>query len=279
MPTNLLCSETDSGTLSVMIPVHNEERTIGTVLRKVLLLGGLIKEIIVVDDASRDETVAIIEEEMHNDGRIRLFRHDTNQGKTAAIRTALQHVRGEILIVQDADLEYDPEDIPDVISPILKGQADVVYGSRFLRRKDSRVQYLMHYLANIGLTRFSNLFTGRRMSDMETCYKAFRAGVLKPLRITSRGFGMEVEITALMSRTRARTFEVPISYHGRSYKEGKKIRFRDGVMAGFYILWYNLVAPWFPATRVYVATVNEYLRKEPSLQIPQQEQVSELQAA
>src|SRR5262249_44368250 len=155
-------------------------------------------------------------------------------------------------LIQDADLEYDPADIPAVIAPILAGRADVVYGSRFLTPPTPpyqgggkyRTRYLAHYLANVSLTQLSNLLTGRRLTDMETGYKAFRAGVIKPLRLTSRGFGLEVEITALISRTKARTCEVPISYRGRGYRDGKKIGFLDGIMAGLYILWFNLGHPW-----------------------------------
>jgi glycosyltransferase involved in cell wall biosynthesis len=174
---------------------------------------------------------------------IQFCRLSQNSGKTAAIRRALELATGDIVIVQDADLEYDPEEIPDVIAPILAGHADVVYGSRFLVRRTTRVLYFYHYLANVSLTFLSNLLTNRNMTDIETCYKAFRAGVIKPLRLTSSGFGMEIEITALITKTEARTYEVPISYYGRSYEEGKKIGVWDGVMAGLYIFYCNLVAP------------------------------------
>ena len=170
--------------------------------------------------------------------------------------------RATIIIVQDADLECDPAEIPAVVAPILAGQADVVYGSRFLVRRAARVQYFSHYLANTALTFFSNLLTNRNMTDIETCYKAFRAGVIKPLRLTSRGFGMEVEITAMVTKSRARIHEVPISYQSRSYEEGKKIGVSDGVMAGLYILYYNLVAPRLPKGRRYVAEVNSFLAAE-----------------
>jgi hypothetical protein len=148
------------------------------------------------------------------------------------------------------------------VAPILAGQADVVYGSRFLVRRAARVQYFSHYLANIALTFFSNLLTNRNMTDIETCYKAFRAGVIKPLRLTSRGFGMEVEITAMVTKSRARIHEVPISYQSRSYEEGKKIGISDGIMAGLYILYYNLITPRLPKGRRYVAGVNRFLAIE-----------------
>ncbi len=260
---NSYFTDDSQGKLSVLIPVYNEERTIGTVLRKVLSLGSVLKEIVVVDDGSTDESARIIEEMAEIDPRIHFHSQPRNQGKTAAIRKALELASGEIFIIQDADLEYDPAEIPDVISPILEGHADVVYGSRFLVRKATRVLYFYHYLANVTLTFLSNLLTNRNMTDIETCYKAFRSGVIKPLKLTSRGFGMEVEITAMVCKTNARSYEVPISYYGRSYQEGKKISFRDGVMAGFYILWFNLIKPLFPSTKRYLNTVNDYLDKEP----------------
>jgi glycosyltransferase involved in cell wall biosynthesis len=251
-----------AGLVSVLMPVYNEEATVGTVIRRVLALGSLIKEIIVVDDGSSDRTGAIVQSIADRNPVVRYVRQPANRGKTAAIQRALQEASGEIVIVQDADLEYDPSEIPAVIEPILSGHADVVYGSRFLVRRAARVLYFYHYLANSALTFLSNLLTNRNMTDIETCYKAFRAGVVKPLELTSRGFGMEVEITALVSHTRARTYEVPISYYGRSYEEGKKIGYWDGVMAGLYILYYNLVAPYTPRGRRYIAAVNAYLERE-----------------
>jgi glycosyltransferase involved in cell wall biosynthesis len=198
---------------------------------------------------------------------VRFFRLPQNQGKTAAIRHALEHATGEIIIIQDADLEYDPREIPAVIEPILGGQADVVYGSRFLVRKAARVLYFYHYLANKFLTFLSNLLTNRNMTDIETCYKVFRSGVIKPLRLTSRGFGMEVEITALVCKTRARTYEVPISYYGRSYEEGKKIGVTDGIKAIWYIFYFNLIKPKLSGGRRYVAAVNTFLEET---DVPQQ---------
>jgi glycosyltransferase involved in cell wall biosynthesis len=248
--------------LSVLVPAFNEEQTIIPVLRKVLALGPLVKEIIVVDDGSKDRTPELVRELAACEPLIRFHQLLVNRGKTAAINRALEMASGDVIIVQDADLEYDPAEIPDVIAPILTGHADVVYGSRFLVRRAARVLYFYHYLANRGLTFVSNLLTNRNMTDIETCYKAFRAGVIKPLRLTSRGFGMEVEITALVTKTRARTYEVPISYYGRSYEEGKKIGFRDGVMAMLYLLFYNLVAPFIRSGRRYVEEANAFLATE-----------------
>jgi len=244
--------------VSVLVPVYNEERTVATVLDRVLALP-LPLEIVVVDDGSSDRTHEVVAAVAARDPRVRVIRLAINQGKTAAIRRAISEAAGTILIVQDADLEYDPAEIPEVLAPIVSGHAVVVYGSRFLVRRAARVLYFYHYLANTGLTFLSNLLTNRNMTDIETCYKSFRAGVIKPLVLTSRGFGMEVEITAMVSQTRARTYEVPISYYGRSYEEGKKIGLRDGVMALYYILYFNLIAPRLPAGRRYVQQVNRYL--------------------
>ena len=245
--------------LSVLIPAYNEAETIEHVIRCVLELGEIVKEVIVVDDGSTDRTAAVVERVAAAEPLVRFFRLQQNQGKTAAIRHALDRANGEVIIVQDADLEYDPREIPAVIGPILEGQADVVYGSRFLVRKATRVLYFYHYLANKFLTFLSNLLTNRNMTDIETCYKAFRAGVIKPLILTSCGFGMEIEVTALVCKTKARTYEVPISYYGRSYEEGKKIGMMDGINAIWYIFYFNLIKPRLYAGRCYVETVNAFL--------------------
>ena len=249
----------NSPSLSVLVPAYNEERTIAEVLRKVLRLPLNLKEVIVVDDGSTDGTAAAVGEVALMDSRVRFYHSARNLGKTAAISLAIEEARGDILLIQDADLEYDPEEIPEVIRPILAGQADVVYGSRFSVRRAARVLYFYHYLANRSLTFLSNVLTNRNMSDIETGYKAFRSGVIKPLRLRSHGFGMEVEITAMICKTKARTYEVPISYYGRTYEEGKKILFSDGLAAVLYILYFNLIKPLFPASRQYVQTVNDWL--------------------
>jgi glycosyltransferase involved in cell wall biosynthesis len=225
----------------------------------VLALGPVVKEVVVVDDGSTDATADAVRRAAAGQPKVRFFPQPVNQGKTAAIRRALEEATGEIVIIQDADAEYDPAEIPEVIDPILKGHADVVYGSRFLVRKAARVLYFRHYLANIGLTFLSNLLTNRNMTDIETCYKAFRADVIKPMTLTSKGFGMEVEITALVCKTQARTYEVPISYYGRSFEEGKKIGLWDGVDALWYIGYYNLVKPRTASGKRYVQAVNTAL--------------------
>jgi glycosyltransferase involved in cell wall biosynthesis len=225
--------------LSVIIPAYNEEATIAHVVREVLKLEALF-EIIVVDDYSRDRTAEIVRGLVAEDSRIRLLQHEVNRGKTAGLRTGFAQVRGEIVIVQDADLEYDPTEIPEVIQPILDGKADVVYGSRFLVRKASRVLYFYHFVANKLLTFTSNLFTNINLTDVETGYKAFRAEIMRNMIITSTRFGFEIEVTAKVAKLGCAMYEVPISYYGRTYEQGKKIGAMDAVAAFWYILLYNV---------------------------------------
>jgi glycosyltransferase involved in cell wall biosynthesis len=260
--------KTDEPTISILIPAYNEHATIGLVLAKLLALPLNLREILVVDDGSSDGTHLVVQRFAAEDERVRYLKQPKNQGKTAAIRVALAAAQGDILLIQDADLEYDPADIPDLVAPILEAKADVVYGSRFLVKRAARVLYFYHYLANKSLTFLSNLLTNRNMSDIETCYKAFRAEVIKPLQLTSSGFGLEVEITAMICRTTARTFEVPISYYGRTYDEGKKIGLADGIAALWYIVYYNLVAPHSRRGKQYVRTVNAALRDTASREVP-----------
>ena len=249
--------------VTVLVPAFNEEGTIDKVLSKLLALPLESKEILVVDDGSTDKTAEVVASLAAQHPSVRLFQQPRNMGKTAAIARAIAESTGEILIIQDADLEYDPEEIADVIAPIMNDVADVVYGSSFLVKKASRVLYFYHYVANKFLTLLSNLLTNRNMSDIETCYKAFRREVIVPLDFTSRGFGLEVEITAMICKTNARTYEVPISYYGRTYEEGKKIGVRDGIAAVWYILYYNLIAPLTPSGQSYIHTVNNALAKRP----------------
>jgi len=209
--------------LSVLVPVYNEEATVAELLRRVAAVP-IEKELLVVDDASTDGTGAILAG-LDLPG-LRVFRHERNRGKGAALRTALAHAVGEIVIIQDADLEYDPNDYARLIEPIERGQADVVYGSRFLAGR--RVTTFWHYFVNTALTRLSNLLTGLRLTDMETCYKVFRADLIRGLTLVSDGFAIEPEMTAKAARRGARFVEVPISYRGRGRDEGKKIHWRDG---------------------------------------------------
>lgn len=197
-------------------------------------------EIVIVDDCSTDKTSQILERLSAIHGEIRAVRHDKNLGKTEALKTGFRLTRGDVVIVQDADLEYDPQEISDVIAPILMGHADVVFGSRFLVRKATRVLYFYHYLGNKFLTFLSNLATNVNLTDVETCYKAFRGDIIRQMKINSSGFGFEIEVTAKVTKLKCAIYETPISYYGRTYEEGKKITGWDGVAAVYYILRYNL---------------------------------------
>ncbi len=243
--------------VSIIVPAYNEEATIAVILEKLRQHVSNLKEIVVVDDCSRDSTCAEVERLAYPN--VRLVRQNPNQGKTAAVRRGLQEVSGDIVAIQDADLEYDPAELDSVIAPIAEDKADVVYGSRFLVRRATRVLYFFHYVANKSLTLLSNCFTNTNMSDIETCYKVFRAPLLQRMPLTSSGFGMEVEITASVTKTKARIYEVPISYYGRTYEEGKKIKFSDGLAALWYIFSYNLSPLFSAARRKYIAEANQFL--------------------
>ncbi len=228
----------DSLTLSVVIPAYNEENTVATVVRRVLEIPFNL-EIVIVNDGSTDGTRQIVEDMAGRDSRIRVV-HQENSGKTAALRKGFALTTGDIVIVQDADLEYDPAEIIHVVRPIFGGQADVVYGSRFLVRREARVLYFYHYVANRFLTVFSNLLTNLNMTDVETGYKAFRGDIIRNMNIVSSGFGVEIEVTAKIAKLKAAIYEVPISYYGRTYNEGKKIGLTDGLLAFWYIVRFNL---------------------------------------
>ena len=230
----------DQVRLSVLIPVYNEEKTIELIVDQVHAVP-VRKEVICVNDMSTDGTKDVLER-LAAKGRIdRLIHHPVNRGKGAAIRTALAASTGNVVIVQDADLEYDPADWPALLEPIVEGQADAVFGSRFLGGPH-RVLYFWHSVGNAGLTTFSNMLTNLNLTDMETCYKAVRGDLARGLRLTSDRFGFEPEITARLARSHARIFEVPISYSGRTYAEGKKIGWRDGVAAIWHIFKFNMLA-------------------------------------
>ena len=219
--------------LSIVVPVYNELATIEEILDKTGRVSGE-KEIIVVDDGSTDGTRDRLEK-MPPRKDVTILFHETNKGKGAALKTGFQHVSGDIVIVQDADLEYDPQDYKVLTGPIEDGRADAVFGSRFLGGPH-RVLFFWHYVGNKALTLLSNMFTNLNLSDMETGYKAFRSGVLQDLEIKSNRFGFEPEITAKLARLKCRIYEVPISYSGRGYEEGKKITWRDGAAALFHII-------------------------------------------
>ena len=226
--------------LSVVIPCFNEAATILDLLERVRSAPVASKQIIVVDDGSTDGTRALLQGLRADDLTVLL--HECNRGKGAALATGFAAARGEICIVQDADLEYDPAEYPLVIGPIVQGKADVVFGSRFQGAAPHRVVYFWHRLGNGFLTLLSNMFTDLNLTDMETCYKAFRTEIIQAIRIREQRFGFEPEITAKLARRRCRIYEVGISYYGRTYDEGKKIGWRDGVRAIWCILKYNLWA-------------------------------------
>ena len=228
----------ESPLISIVIPAFNESATVEKLIDRLHeSLVGLRYEVIIVDDCSTDGTAEVVRK--LSGGPIRSFCHSRNQGKGAALQTAFEHAAGEIVVVQDADLEYDPKDIPILLQPILEGHADVVFGSRF-RGQAQRVHMFWHQLANSLLTWFSNMLNNLNLSDMETGYKAFRKTVLDKIEIREKRFGFEPEITAKVARLKCRVYEVPISYHGRDYAEGKKIGFRDAVRAAWCIVRYRI---------------------------------------
>ena len=224
--------------LSVIIPCYNESGTILSLIDAVKQSPVKDREIIIVDDGSKDGTRDILSK--LEDPEVRVFFHKINQGKGAALRTGFQEATGDICIVQDADLEYDPQEFPVVIQPILAGKADVVFGSRFQSGRPHRVVYFWHRIGNGVLTLMSNFFTDLNLSDMETCYKAFRREVIQSINIRENRFGFEPEVTAKVAKMNLRIYEVGISYYGRTYDEGKKIGWRDGFRAIYCILKYNL---------------------------------------
>jgi glycosyltransferase involved in cell wall biosynthesis len=230
----------DDHLLSLIVPAFNEERTLAAVLDKVLQFIPDVHEVLVIDDASVDRTPEVCHSYTLRDPRVKLFRHQNNLGKTAALQTGFAACSGSIVVVQDADLEYDPREISDLIAPIQEGMADVCLGSRFMIRRAGRVLYFRHFLANKVLTFINNLFTDLNFTDVETGYKASRADIVKNMIIQSSGFGFEIEFVAKCKKIGARIYEVPISYYGRTYEEGKKIRLQDGLDALWYLIKFNI---------------------------------------
>ena len=229
--------------LSVLMPVYNERKTLAEIVSRVLkqrISGIDALELVIVDDASTDGSAKIIEQLAETHPQIKPIFQKENRGKGAAIRAAIEIASGDIAIIQDADLEYDPKDFQRVLTPILQGDADVVYGSRFMIKKGGQDLYSKHALGNRFLTFLSKKFTKLNLTDMETCYKAFHLQTLKTIPLRSNGFGIEPEITAKIAKRKLRFHEVPISYHARTYAEGKKIKWKDGIVAIYIILKY-----WF----------------------------------
>ena len=236
--------------LSIIIPAYNEERTIHLILDKVRdveLVNGITKDVVIVNDGSTDGTVIAVEQYMAANPAmgIRFFQQPRNMGKGAAIHRGILEANGEYLIIQDADLEYDPFDLPTLLGPILENRADAVFGSRFLGGPH-RVLYFWHSVGNGLLTLISNMFTDLNLTDMETCYKMARTGLMKSLPLKTDRFGIEPELTARFAQARARIYEVPISYNGRTYAEGKKINWKDGVAAFWHIFRSNVLDPRAP---------------------------------
>ena len=225
--------------LSIIIPCYNEKSTIREVVDAVLAAPYDDKEIIIVDDCSKDGTKEVLLEEIEPLVHQILF-HKVNQGKGAALRTGIQAATGDIVLIQDADLEYDPQEYPNLVEPILRNKADVVYGSRFMGSQPHRVLYFWHSVGNMVLTVLSNMFTNLNLTDMETCYKVFRREIIQGISIKENRFGFEPEITAKIAKLECRIFEVGISYYGRTYKEGKKVGWKDGFRAIYCIIKYNL---------------------------------------
>ncbi len=248
--------------LSIVIPIYNEQRTLRTIIERVQAVNiPLEKELVCVDDCSKDNTREILQELAREYPNIKPYFQPVNRGKGAALREGFKHATGDFVIVQDADLEYDPNDYSVVLAPLLQGKADVVFGSRFLGGQAHRVLYFWHSMGNKFLTLLSNMVSDLNLTDMETCYKAFRREVIQSIELEQERFGFEPEITIKVARRRLRVYEVSISYDGRTYEEGKKIGWKDGVQALWCITKYGLTVPLSP--------IRKELSEAPSMELPQ----------
>ena len=227
--------------LSIVIPVYNEDKTLEEIIKKVkaIDLGAIEKEIVVVDDGSSDKTIDILKKTIEPLVDKVIYK-EKNMGKGAAVRTGFENVTGDIVIIQDADLEYDPQEYKRLLQPILEGKADVVYGSRFMGGRPHRAHMFWHQVGNNFLTTLSNMFTNLNLTDIETCYKMFKKEVIDSIKIEENRFGLEPELTAKVARLNCRIYEVGISYYGRNYEEGKKINWKDGLRAIYVILKYGI---------------------------------------
>ncbi|MEZ5397206.1 MAG: glycosyltransferase family 2 protein [Bryobacterales bacterium] len=237
--------------LTVVIPVYNEAKTVRELVERVLAVEPADKELVMVDDFSTDGTRDVLEQLAKEHANIRIFFHEKNYGKGRALRTGFDHAQGDYVIVQDADLEYDPEDYEQLLHPLERGVADAVFGSRFLSTQEHRVLYFWHSVGNRILTLLSNMATDLNLTDMETCYKVFRRELIQAIPLEEDRFGFEPEITAKVAKARARVYEVGIAYHGRTYEEGKKIGMKDGFralwcIAKFRLKPLTLKRPWTP---------------------------------
>jgi glycosyltransferase involved in cell wall biosynthesis len=250
-------------TLSIVVPVYNEEKHLAAVIKRLMAASCPIpREWIFIDDCSKDQSLSILKS-LSATYKFRVIEQKPNQGKGAAVIAGIAAATGDFILIQDADFEYDPEDIPALVAPLVDGKADVVFGSRFIKTNVSQVHRTYHYYINRTLTTWSNLLSGLYLTDMETCYKVFRADLLKAMNLRSKRFGFEIEVTAYIAKIRARVYELPISYFPRQKLQGKKIGWRDGIAAIIHLIRFNLFMPVDKAYRFVDPAWNSYTSHDP----------------